>query len=277
MGGREHALLILALPLVGIPMALAALEVGDQPLLWERAHRTLAALIGSAIAIVSHRSASGRVREVRGWIAVTFAAWLGAEIVRDLGLIGVAGIVPADLGLIAVVVGVMGAYRATIRGRISGAAELSIYMDAAIVCVAVAAAVLALLGSEVLGDEGNVSLLLHSVLFVGLFASTILLDLAVLAPRRLTGPYAMVLALAFLGFGFIARRELGDLLGVWPFASLISIGVLTAAFGTATWTGRHRCQPDVCRAGQAGPRPDATGGRGCRAIAAPARPDPDRR
>ncbi len=90
MGGREHALLILALPLVGIPMALAALEAGDQALLWERAHLTLAAIIGLAIAILSHRSASGRVREVRGWIAVTFAAWLGAEVVRDLGLVGVA-------------------------------------------------------------------------------------------------------------------------------------------------------------------------------------------
>ncbi len=236
MGGIEHALLIVALPLVGIPILLAALGTGDHAIVWERAHLTLAALIGLAIAIVSHRSASGRVREVRGWIAVAFASWFAAEVVRDLGLIGFGGAVPADLGLIAVVVGVLGAYRATLRGRLNRAAELSIYMDAAIVCVAVAAAVLALFGAALLGDGGHASLLLHSVLFVGLFASTILLDLAVLAPRRLGGAYAIVLALAFVGFGFIARRELGDVLGDWPFAALISIGVLIAAFGTATWT-----------------------------------------
>ncbi|MBA3235829.1 MAG: diguanylate cyclase, partial [Chloroflexi bacterium] len=243
MGRLERALLVLALPLVGLPILLAAVGPADQALLWERAHLTIAAAIGLGIAIVSHRSASGRVREVRGWLAVAFASWLAAELVRDLGLIGFAGGVPADLGLIVVVVCAMGAYRATLRGRLSGAAELSIYMDAAIVCVAVAASVLALFGAEVLGDEGQVSLLLHSVLFIGLLASTILLDLAVLAPRRLVGPYAIVLGLAFLGLGFIARRELADVLGAWPFATLISIGVLTVAFGTATWTDAVDASP----------------------------------
>lgn len=243
MGRPEQALLVLALPLVGIPVLLAAIGPADQALLWEHAHLTLAATIGLGIAIVSHRSASGRVREVRGWIAVAFAAWLAAEIVRDLGLIGSAEAVPADLGLIVVVAGTMGAYRATLRGRLNGAAELSIYIDAGIVCVAVAASVLALFGAEVLGDEGHVSLLLHSVLFIGLFASTFLLDLAVLAPRRLVGPYAILLGLAFLGLGFIARRELADVLGVWPFATLISIGVLTVAFGTATWTDAVDASP----------------------------------
>jgi diguanylate cyclase (GGDEF)-like protein/PAS domain S-box-containing protein len=226
--------------------------VGGDAAIWERVHLTLAAILGLAIAALSCRNAAGRTREVRGWIAVAFAAWLGVELLRDLELSGLVRSVPSDLGLVVVVVGMIGAYRAALRGRLSRGAELSIYVDASIVCAAVAAALLALLGGPALEDPAHLSLLLHALLLLGLLASTAMLDLALLAPRRLTGPYALLLGLAFLGIGYIGRTEFAVGPGSWPFAALSSAGGLILAFGATTWTDAIDGNPTYARRARQG-------------------------
>jgi hypothetical protein len=128
IGAAERALLLLAVPLVGIPILLAATGAGGHAPTWEGVHLTLAAILGLAIAALSCRKATGRTREVRGWIAVALAEWLGAEVLRDLALSGLVRSVPSDLALVVVVVGVIGAYRAALRGRLSRGLELSIYL-----------------------------------------------------------------------------------------------------------------------------------------------------
>jgi diguanylate cyclase (GGDEF)-like protein/PAS domain S-box-containing protein len=229
-------LLLLALPVIGIPIVLAAIDAGGHAAGWERIHLTLAAMVGLVVSAVACRSSTGRAREVRGWICLGFAALLGVELARDLELSGLVPSVPSDLGLAAVAVGAIGAYRAALRGRLSRAAELSVYLDASIVCAAVAAVLLALFGGRVVDNPAQLSFLLHALLVLGLLAATAMLDLALLAPRRLVGPYAILFGLASLGIGYLGRTELAGGPGAWAFASLTSIGWLVVAFGTATWT-----------------------------------------
>ncbi len=247
-----RALLLIAVPVVGVPILLAAVGVNGQSLIWERVHVTLAAILGLAIAALSCRGTTGRIREVRGWITVAFVAWLGAELLRDLELSGLLRLFPSDLGLVVVVIGVIGAYRAALRGRLSRPSELSIYLDASIVCAAVAAALLALFGGQAIGDPAHLSLLLHALLFLGVLAATAMLDLALLAPLRLIGPYALLLGLACLGVGYIGQKELADAFGAWPFAALASAGVLVVSFGTATWTDAMDDSPTYARRAQQG-------------------------
>jgi diguanylate cyclase (GGDEF)-like protein/PAS domain S-box-containing protein len=250
LGALDRALLVLALPLVGFPILLAATAAGGQVMVWERLYLTNAAILGLAIALLSCRQTTGRTREVRAWIVLAFAAWLGTELLRDLDLSDLAGSVPSDLGLIVVIVGVLGAYRAALRGRLLRGAELSVYLDAGIVCISISAALLALFGGRALEGSAHLSLLLHTLVFLAVLASTVMLDLALLAPVRPTGPYAIVVGLAFVGIGFIGQQELGDALGAWPFASLVSIGVIVVAFGTATWTDAVDDSPTFARRAQ---------------------------
>ena len=250
IGAAELVLLVLAVPLVGAPIFLAAMGAGGQGLIWERVHLTLVAVLGLAIVVLSCRKTIGRTREVRGWIALAFAAWLGGELLRDLQASGLVGSVPSDLSLLVVAVGVIGAYRAALRGRLSRGAELSVYLDAAIVCAAVAAALLTIFRGHLIEDPAHVSRLLHALLFLAVLASTALLFLALLAPLRLIGPYALLLGFALIGIGYIGQNELADVLGTWPFASLISVGVLVVAFGTATWTDAMDDGPTYARRAQ---------------------------
>nr|MBA2373896.1 GAF domain-containing protein [Chloroflexota bacterium] len=247
-----RALLFVAVPLVGLLILLSAIGAGGQTLLWLRLQLTLAAALGFAIAALSCRGSTGRTRDVRVWITVAFAAWLGAELLRDLALTGLVSFVPSDLALAVVVVGVTGAYRAALRGRLTRDGELSIYLDASIVCAAVAATLLALFGGRAIDDPAHFSLLIHALFFLGVLAATTMLDLALLAPLKLIGPYAILLGLAFLGVGYIGQKELAEAFGAWPFAALISVGVLVVAFGTATWTDALDDNPTYARRAQRG-------------------------
>ena len=233
---HPRTLLVLAVPLVGIPMLLSAVGTGGDDSLWQRLHLTLAAILGLAIAGLGCRNATGRDREVRGWIAVAFAAWVVVQLLHDLEHSGVILPAPADLALIAVGVGAIGAYRAVLRGRLGRVSETSVYLDAAIVFVATASALLAILGPGVIEDPANRPILLRALFFLGLLASTAMVDLVILPELRFSGPWAILAGLALVGGGFIGRTELTDARGVWPFAASISIGLLVVAFGAATWT-----------------------------------------
>ncbi|HUQ78012.1 MAG TPA: EAL domain-containing protein [Patescibacteria group bacterium] len=249
-GAAAVKLLLGAIPLVGISVFLEASRAGGHSLVWERLCLTLAAVIGLSVAALSCRGTTGRTLEVRGWITIAFGAWLGAEVMRDLDLSGLVGSLPSDLGLVIVVVGATGAYRAALRGRLSRGAELSIYLDASIVVAAVAATVLAVVGGRAVEDPAQLSLLLRALIFLGVLASTAMLDLALLAPRTVKGPYSILLGVACLGIGYIGRAGLTDASGAWPFAALIAAGVLVAAFGTATWTDAADENPTYARLAQ---------------------------
>jgi diguanylate cyclase (GGDEF)-like protein/PAS domain S-box-containing protein len=226
----------MAIPLVGIPIVLAAIGAGGLGPTWVRIHLTIAAILALAISGLSCGQVVGRDRAVRAWITFAFAAWLGVVLGRDLEFRGWTIPVPLDLSLGIVAVGVVGAYRAAVRGRFGRGAELNLYLDASIVFVAATGALFAVLGAGAIGDAAYLSLLLRALLILGALASTTVLALAIHAPLRLSGAYALLLGLAILGAGFIGRTGFGDIFGAWPFATLVSIGLLVVAFGASTWT-----------------------------------------
>jgi diguanylate cyclase (GGDEF)-like protein/PAS domain S-box-containing protein len=238
-----RALLILSIPLVGVPIVLAGLGVAGPDPFWGRIHLTISAALGVAITVLGSRGTSGRTRAVRRWGTVAFAGWLGVMIVRDLEVTGLFGALPSDLGLVVVILGVVGAYRASLVGRLTRSAELSVYLDAAIVFVAAAAALLAVLGPGAIVDPTYRSILLRALLFFGVLASTTMLNLVLLPPPRLSGAYAHLAGLALVGVGFIGRNLAPGMADGWPFVALISIGVLVTAFGTVTWTDAFDARP----------------------------------
>jgi len=235
VGSRWRALLLAALPLLGIPILLSAGDPADTAV-WQAVHMTLAATLGLVIAALGCRHLTGRSRSVRGWIAFAFAAWLGVVLLRDLERSGLVPLLPSDIGLIAVAIGVLNAYRAGLRGKLNKTTEMSIYLDAAIVFVAAAAALFAILGPDVLEDAGNRIVLIRALFFLGIFASSAMLDLVFLPPFSFSGSYAMLGGLFLVGAGFIGNTELSEGHGLWPFAALISIGLIVIAFGAATWS-----------------------------------------
>jgi diguanylate cyclase (GGDEF)-like protein/PAS domain S-box-containing protein len=250
IGTGWPTVLLLALPIVGIPILLEAIGAGGHAGAWERLHLTLASIFGLAVAALSCRNTTGRTREVRGWIAMAFAAWVVVVLLRDLEMSGLIVTGPSDVGLGVVLIAVIAAYRASLRGRLSRGTELSLYLDASIVFVAVAASLVAVFGADAFHDLTHLSLLLRALLFLGILASSVMLDLALSVPIKPIGPYVMVVGLAFVGFGYFGRTELADAFGAWPFASLISIGMLVAAYGAATWTDAVDDDPTYARRAQ---------------------------
>jgi diguanylate cyclase (GGDEF)-like protein/PAS domain S-box-containing protein len=148
---------------------------------------------------------------------------------------------------VVVITGVVGAYRAALAGRLSRSAESSVYLDAAIVFMAAAAALLAVLGPGAIADPTDRSILLRALLFFGVLASTTMLNLVLLPPPRLSGAYAHLAGLALIGIGFIGRSLAPSAPDGWPFVALISIGVIVTAFGTVTWTDAIDARPAYAR------------------------------
>jgi diguanylate cyclase (GGDEF)-like protein/PAS domain S-box-containing protein len=184
---------------------------------------------------------------VRAWITFAFAAWLGVVLGRDLEFAGWSIPVPLDPSLGIVAIGVIGAYRAAVRGRLGRSAELNLYLDASIVFVAATAALFAILGAGAIGNAAYLSMLLRALLIIGALTSTAVLTLALRTPLRASGAYALLLGLALLAVGFVGRTGFSDIFGAWPFASLVSIGLLVVAFGTATWSDATDDSPTFAR------------------------------
>jgi diguanylate cyclase (GGDEF)-like protein/PAS domain S-box-containing protein len=247
---RPRTLLLIAVPVVGLPIIASITGAGGEVLLWQRLHVTLASVLGLAIAALACRNGTGRSREVRAWITVAFAAWLGVVLLRDLEHTAAVGPIQSDLGLIGVAIGVVGAYRAGLRGRLGRVSELSISLDASIVFVATAAALFAILGPRVIEDPANLPILLRALFFLGLLASSAMLDLVLLPPFTLGGAYSMLAGLALVGGGFIGRTGSAGLPGPWLFWALISVGLLVIAYGAATWTDALDEDPSHARVAQ---------------------------
>jgi len=229
-------LAVAAVTLIAVLVLLAAVDGAGQGALWERAHLTLAAIVAFAAAGPGWSGSTGRIRDVRGWIAFACGAWFGSEALRDLELAGIRVPIPPDLVLVVVVVAAIGAYHAVLRGRFGRHAELSIYLDATIGSAAVAAVLLVLFGGRAVEAPADLPLLLYGLVFLGVLAATVILSLAVLAELRPRGAYAILAGLALLGTGYVGRTGLVEPSLSWMFAALVSGGVLAVGYGTATWT-----------------------------------------
>ena len=216
----------------------------------ERMQEPLIASFGLAIVLGGALEARDRTRRVRWWIAIGFAGWTASTLAIALR-VSIGGL-PAEglsvLLLAFVVLAAGGAYWAALHGRISRRQELAVYLDATIMAAATTALVLGLL--RINGDPSTAVLstpLLHGIAFLAILAATLILDLAVLAETKFAGAYAILIGLAMVGLGFVARSG-----GLWTdsevLSVLVSIGVLIVAFGAATWSDRMDPSPTYASA-----------------------------
>jgi diguanylate cyclase (GGDEF)-like protein len=225
---------------IGLTLLLAVVLVNG--FAWDRLHGPAAAIGGLVIAASSAMKGSGRVRQVRVWISVGFAAWTASQLVSALQL-GTTAIPTSDLSVVllgGVVIAAAGAYWAALHGRVSRREEFAVYLDAAIVAAAVAALLLALFRNAAADPLVALSApTIQATLFLAILAATFILDLAVLAELKLRGAYGILIGLACVGFGFVGRSGQFPEGFEWSMPLVISIGVLVAALGTASWSDRE--------------------------------------
>ena len=253
---RRLGPMLAAVVLLSTLVALSALDVAPRALVWEQAHRLLAALIGLVVSFRSWQVARDRVRAVRGWIALGFVIWAGAEGLRlgslatpDSPLLTLSTVLAA-----CVTVGAAGAYVANLRGKLSDREQLAVYLEAATVCAAITGVLIALVGERALAQPASLPPLIQGALFLNILGATLILDLAVRAELRLRGAYVILLGLALVGGGFVGSSVIaaGTSIagGTWMFGALISAGVLVVAAGTATWTDREDDRSGYMQVGQ---------------------------
>ncbi|MBA2253532.1 MAG: EAL domain-containing protein [Chloroflexi bacterium] len=229
--------------LIGALLGLMLLAAADSSRrdVWDQAHRSIAAVLGLAVAADSWRSGSRRVRSVRGWIVVAFVAWTVSETLRLVGLGDPSSplLAISSLLLAGVLVASAGAYLANLRGKVGLREEIAVYLDAAAVCAAVTGLLVAIVGSRADADGAVLLLLIQGGLFLNILGAKLILDLAVLAELRLRGAYAIISGVALIGAGFVGRASVeAQGSAPWIYGALVSAGVLVVAFGTATFTDR---------------------------------------
>jgi hypothetical protein len=143
----------LGLPVMALFMIITALNLDGQSALWENAHWTAAGLIAFAYpAAVAWRS-SGLPRLIATLVALGTGAWLLGQLVWDVQIaVGFYAFpAPSDIGYLLLALPVAAAFVASIRGRLPHAEELSVYLDAVAIFLAITALILAIFGGEVAG------------------------------------------------------------------------------------------------------------------------------
>ena len=234
------AILLSALGLaVATVMSVAGAAPG--PDAWARAQLTLAGALGFSWTWASARSATGRVRTVRGWIAAGMGLWLVAELTRNAELVLDlrAAPLPSTLALVGVAGCAIVVFVASLRGRVERREETAFYLDAAIVFFSVSAALITLLAPIVVRDAHGAVVLAYSIFFVATAAAVLLLDVTVRAERRLRGAYLVLVAIVVLGLGYflrVAAPTIGGLPEAGVAAHLVTLGLLLGTIGTVTWT-----------------------------------------
>ncbi|MDQ2941682.1 MAG: EAL domain-containing protein [Chloroflexota bacterium] len=225
---------------LGILIFATAADLGGMQVGWTRAHLTFSALFSALGCFLVARSAVGRAREVMGWITAAVVLWALAELIRDLQLIQGAQGVPslADVAFLAVLPLTAMAYRAALRGRLPFSDETAVYLDAAIVFLGCAAALTIAFGAAAEQRVAGFVDLAYGIFFLATALATLLLDVALLAERRLRGAYLILLGLILLGAGFLWRLAAPPTGGLHEGGVpqyFLSIGVVVAMLGTVTW------------------------------------------
>lgn len=196
--------------------------------------RSVAASIALAVVIGGWRLGFGVERHVRGPACAAFALWFALQ---TIGSLPVGPMLLADVCL-AAIFGLGGwCYWQATSLRLKGVDQATVHLDAAMV-FAVAASVMLLVYAKASLDAQSVRDLALAVLFLGLLAAGVLVDLAARSPLRFSGPWSVHIGLALAGGAAVWSVELGrsPMLshGVGPDV-LLAIGSVVVAYGAGAW------------------------------------------
>jgi diguanylate cyclase (GGDEF)-like protein len=231
----------IGLPLVGLFMLLTALDTGGEVVLWENAHWTAAGLLAFAYPASVAWRAAGTERLVATLIAIGTGAWLIGQLLWDgqtaLGLYAFPA--PSDAGYLLLAVPVAVALVAVIRGRLPQAEELSIYLDAVAIFLAITALILAVYGEQVagVGMLGAAVAVTYPIVHLATAGAGLVALLALRASPR-GGGYILLAGFAILGLAWVdwLRQAIVSLpaagsLGNYAF----SVGIVAVGLGGSDW------------------------------------------
>jgi diguanylate cyclase (GGDEF)-like protein len=229
------------LPVVGLLMLLTAVDLGGQMGLWENAHWTAAGIVAFAYpAAVAWRS-SGSARFIATLIAIGTGSWLVGQLLWDAQIaVGFYNFpAPSDVGFLLLAAPVGAAIVTSIRGRLPQAEELSVYLDAVAIFLAITALILAVYGGQVagVGMFGAAVAVTYPVIHLATAGAGLVALLALRASPR-GGGYLVLAGFAILGLAWVdwlrqalaAQPAAGDI-GHYAF----SVGILAVGVGGSDW------------------------------------------
>jgi len=240
-GLSSRLLVWLGLPVVAVLMVLTAINLNGQSAIWENAHWTAAGIIAFAYPTLLAWRSSGTQRLVATLVALGTGAWLIGQLLWDaqvaLGFYSFPA--PSDLGYLLLAPPVIVALVATIRGRLPQAEELSVYLDAVAIFLAITALILAVYGAQVAGAGplGAAVAVTYPIVHLATAGAGIVALLALRASPR-GGGYLLLAGFAILGLAWI--DWLRQALVVQPAAGalghyLFSVGILAVGIGGSDW------------------------------------------
>ncbi len=199
--------------------------------------RVLAAAVASGFAAQGWQAAAGRERRVRGWIFLAVVVWLASELARLIGsLIGISTQF-AEISVVGLAVGAVGAYVAAARGRMRKADEIALYLDATALFFGLAGTTV-VIGAGWVDDSTGAGILVHAAFFVGVLAATLLLDLSTRVPLAVVGPWEVLAGIGLGAAGYLGLLTPGTAGG--PLAPFLHLTVAAAALlvghGGGRWT-----------------------------------------
>ena len=239
-------ILLLGVPVLGVLMALTALNVGGQVVLWENAHWTLAGLLATALAAAGAARSTGEERRVRSLVAIGAACWVAGQLSWDLQTaVGFFSLpAPSDIGFLLLVAPVAVALVLAVRGRMPQAEERAVYLDSGAIFLAITAAILAAYGDRLvhLGTWGAAVTVFYPVFHLATAGAGLVVLLATRGVLRLSGGYLLLLGFAVLGLAWV--EWLSHAIVALPVAGspmnyAFSIGIVAVGAGGATWRLRE--------------------------------------
>jgi len=244
----------LALATIGLIVlfgALAQADAGGQAILWENAHWSIATIGAFSLAMLGVRSANPEQLGMRRLTAVALALWVAGQAIwvvqvalNDTALPG-----PSDVFFLSSVIPIILVLRELAKGRLRLTDRIVVALDSLSIFFALAGLILLVFGPQAMALEGlaGATLLLYPLLLLAVGGIAVVIGLAVRTDPRLPGVAALVGGILLIGVG--QTIWVSSALGPGPAAPsvaggvVISLGLVFAGWGGATWTGRTLRHP----------------------------------
>jgi diguanylate cyclase (GGDEF)-like protein/PAS domain S-box-containing protein len=198
--------------------------------------RVLAAGAALSLAHRGWRLASGRERQVRGWVVAGASVWFVAEVARVTAEATGRPFLIAELTLVGLGIAAVGCYVAAARRRLRPADETALYLDAVSVFAATTGGVV-IVGGGLVGDPSGLAALAHGAFFLAMMLATLHLNVTTRVPLRFLGQWEMLLGLALGGGAYLGLLPLQEPPAMKAaLHALVAGGTLLVGHGGGRWS-----------------------------------------
>ena len=220
---------------------------------WQSLHWNLSAVVAFVAVLAAARTASGRERQVRAWVAAALGLWMTYNLVYSAISWSGSPAFPsvADVIGLLVFVPAIGVLVVSVHGRLTRAEETAVFLDAGIMATSAFAILLVVFGPTAydLGGLRSVLVFAYPLEFLAISLAGVVALVAVGYAVRPSGAAALLVGSATMGVAYLAlvigRGDAPPIIG-FVAGPLFSIGTLVVGLGGATWrdelseSPRHR-------------------------------------